>query len=377
MVGGHRMGRIARLATLAVAMACSWTLAAPTPAWAQAAPAPTPAEEPVTEAPAAVRAGLMPITFEGDFNEGWRETLQQDLRRGLTQAGFEVVEPQRVEEASGVSECANAKCLRFMAASVEARFLVRARIEVQRRNYAVGIDIIDGISGTLAASSRESCQLCGLSEVGELLATQAAVLRAKADVLALEPAVVAIASDPPGATIWIDGESIGTAPLEHELSAGQHRATARKPGYIEQILTIETVQGVRERVSFELLPAPVAKDLGPDPAQTAAAAGSCHSPIGWSMVGVGVAGLGAGVTFLVLDEVPYRSRCSGADVDPLGNCRQRYDTLTHGAYLAATGGALLVTGAALLIAARVRRGRRAKAMAHRLHIGPAALGARF
>ncbi len=319
------------------------------------------------------RAALLPLQFEGDVNEAWRSKLQDDLGRGLTQAGMEVIEPQAVMEASGgVGDCNNAKCFEFLSSSVEARFLVRAKIVVQDRNYDVGIDIIDGRDGSLAASSSEACQLCGLAEVGELVTKQAAVLRQKVDVLALEPAVVAITSEPSGAVIWIDGERIGATPLEHQLGPGKHRAEARKDGYVEQVRTLKVVQGVRERVSFELLPA--AAPLEDEPA---ARPKDWKAPTGWALLGVGVGGLAAGVTFLAIDENPYRSRCAGPDVDAMGNCRQRYNTLAHGIALSVTGGALLVTGAALLIVDRARRGRRDKTTARRLQLGPGTIGGRF
>lgn len=141
-------------------------------------------------------------------------------------------------------------------------------------------------------------------------------------------------------------------------------------GFVEQSRTVEAVQGVRETVHFELLPAG-------DSARGTRGAKDWKVPVGWTFLGVGVAGTAAGVTFLVLDEAPYQAHCSGADVDPQGNCRQRYDTLWHGVAFTAAGGALLVTGAALLIVARSKRGRRMEATAHRLQIGPGTIGARF
>jgi hypothetical protein len=317
------------------------------------------------------RAALLPLQFEGDLNEGWRDQIEQDIGRGLVQAGVEVVDPKSVTKASGgVSDCDNAKCFQFLSTSVEARFLVRAKVVVEERNYEVTIDVIDGQSGSLAASSSESCQLCGLAEVGELVTKQAAVLRQKVDALALRPAMVAVTSEPSGATIWIDGVKIGDAPLEHELAPGSHRADARMRGFIDQSRTVQAVHGVRETVRFELLPAA-------DSTRAAGGTKDWKVPTGWSLVGVGVAGTAAGVTFLLIDDDPYEARCSGPDVDPLGNCRQRYDTLAHGIAFTAAGGALLVTGAALLVAARAKRGRRMQATAQRLRIGPGTVGARF
>ncbi|MEM9456545.1 MAG: PEGA domain-containing protein [Myxococcota bacterium] len=315
------------------------------------------------------RAGLLPVQFEGDFNDAWRARLLEELEQSLTDTGLSVVDPQTVTEASGgVGDCRNAKCFQFLSESTDARFLVRTKVEVAERNYELTLDIIDGRDGSLAATSKESCQLCGLAEVGELVAKQAAVLRQKIDVLALAPAVVTITTEPTGATILIDGQTIGSAPLEHELTPGSHRARARKDGYIEQTRTIETVQGVREQITFELVPMRGSKR----PAR-----GDWKPPLGWSLVGVGGAGLASGITFLAIDEVPYRARCSGSDIDAQGNCRQRYNTQTLGIALTATSAALLAAGATLLIVTRLRRGRCPDAMARRLQLGPGTLGGRF
>ncbi|MCH9685024.1 MAG: PEGA domain-containing protein [Deltaproteobacteria bacterium] len=322
------------------------------------------------------RAALLPVELEGDFNEGWRERLQRNLSDGMTQAGMEVIGPGIVAQRAGSTQCADPACFQSVAKAIEARFLVRSQIAVDQRNYEVRLEIIDGRDGTVVASSVEGCQLCGLAEVGDLVTAQAAGLRKKMDGLSLAPAVLAIASDPAGAEIWVDGERIGVAPLEFEVEAGSHEAVARKQGFVDQQVELEAVQGVRERVQFELLTTPAAGPLatgaGPCPTRAVPVA-----PFGWSALGLGTAGLAAGVTFLVIDDGPYQARCSGPDVDALGNCRQRYNTLPHGIALATAGGAFVVVGAALLIAARLRRGRRDDTVARRLQLGPGMLGGRF
>lgn len=324
---------------------------------------------PATAGPDAERrAAMLPLQVEGDLEGAWKDRIETDIGRGLVQAGMDVADPKAVTQASGgVEDCSNAKCFQFLSQSAEARFVVRAKVVVEDRSYAITIDIFDGEDGSLAASSRESCELCGLAEVGDLVSTQAAALRTKLDVLSLEPAVLTVTSEPAGATIFIDGEKVGTAPLEHELTPGEHEAQARMRGYLDQSRTVEAVQGVRESIAFELLADTGKSTSGKD----------WKVPTGWTLLGVGTAGVAAGVTFLVLDERPYRAQCSGPDVDAFGNCRQRYGTMLHGIAFTAGGGALMVTGAALLIAARVAKGRRMEAMAQHLRVGPGSLGVRF
>jgi hypothetical protein len=312
---------------------------------------------------------VLPIAIEGSVSDEWRPQFEEALARGLVQGGLEVVASSKVTEATGgVRSCKNEKCFKFVSSATEARFLVVARMKVEDRNYDVSIDIVDGEDGSLAASSNESCQVCGLGEVGELITRQAAALRQKVDALALQPAIVAFTSEPAGVTIYIDGQKIGKTPLEHELPPGDHEAEARMKGYVDQTRTIHAVQGVQESLRFDLLPEHATPDV---PRK------DWKVPTGATLVAVGGAALAAGITFLVLDERPYKSQCSGADVDERGNCRQRYNTLVHGASFTAGGGVLLITGAAILIAARVQKGRSGKRASRRAERALALLGGRF
>ncbi|MCA9704372.1 MAG: PEGA domain-containing protein [Myxococcales bacterium] len=292
------------------------------------------------------RAALLPLQVEGDLPEGWRSRIVEDLSRGLVQAGMDVVLPQEVTNASGgVGDCNNAKCFQFLSSSVDARFLVRTKIAVEERNYAVAIDIVDGNDGSIAASSSEGCQLCGLAEVGDLVTKQAAALRQKIDMLALEPAVVAITSDPARVTIFIDGKEVGTTPLERELTPGEHEAKARKPGYLDQTRTLNVVQGVRETLRFDLLPEAAEEEPGAD----ARPRRRWKVPVGWTLLGVGVAGLaGGGLLAWQADEAQ-------ADFDAARTARAKAAAKDEGRGYAvgadvaiAAGLASLVGGAVLL-----------------------------
>ena len=323
-------------------------------------------------AAAAPRTAVLPIQVEGSVSDEWRPQFEEALGRGLTQGGLEVVDSAKVTEASGgVTTCANEKCFKFISSATDARFLVVSRLKVEDRNYEITLDIVDGEDGSLAASSSESCQVCGLGEVKELITRQAAALQQKVDALALEPAIVAFTSDPPGVEIFVDGKKIGVTPLEHELPPGDHKAEAKMDGYVDQTRTIHAVQGVQESLRFDLLVEHVTSDEGGDKGK------DWKIPVGATLVGVGVASLAAGVTFLVIDERPYKSKCSGADVDADGNCRQRYNTLIHGASFTAVGGVLLISGAAMLIASRVKKGRGGKRASRRGERALAILGGRF
>lgn len=91
---------------------------------------------------------------------------------------------------------------------------------------------------------------------------------------------------------------------------------------------------------------------------------------GWSTASVGVVGVVAGAVLLVLDERPYRARCSGAGRDVNGECEFLYDTLPGGAASLAIGGAALVTGITLAVIGH-RRGGTSRT---RAGVGPGSVG---
>jgi hypothetical protein len=121
-------------------------------------------------------------------------------------------------------------------------------------------------------------------------------------------------------------------------------------GYLPRERRVTAIKGVAETLSFTLQPTPV------DAAPTEPGWKRVGRPVGWSMLAVGLASVTAGAVFLAIDERPYKSNCSGDDVDAAGNCRQRYNTVVHGATLTAIGGALAVGGLTLGILARKKKG---------------------
>ena len=56
---------------------------------------------------------------------------------------------------------------------------------------------------------------------------------ALAGLLTLNPAALWVASDPPGATVYVDGHATGQTPLRVRLPPGDHRVRLVKDGYLE------------------------------------------------------------------------------------------------------------------------------------------------
>jgi hypothetical protein len=290
-------------------------------------------------APADTSIAVVPTAFEGDVSQSDRELLHAAVSDGVERAGLQQVAVPPGDDASEAG----------------ARWVLRAVVTSEDRLYEVQLEARDARNGSVVASSTHPCQPCGRDEVRELIVREVAALGGRVARLESTPATLAIESDPPGATVLVDGERVGTTPMEVRLGPGEHRIETQLEGYASQSRTVEAVPGVSERWTPRLH----ADGSRPD---TAVDEGPRRReplwPAGWALVGTGVASLAVGVTFLALHHRPYRSKCSGADYDANTDlCRYRWTSLPQGAALTAVGGALLVTGAVLAGVGRARRRR--------------------
>ncbi len=305
-----------------VAMAVSLTLAL-SPAVSLAAP---------TEAKSVV---TLPVHVQGELGVDLRRELDAGVADGLARGKFDVV---AVDDS-----CAETRCFTALAKREGAAFIVRTVVTIEDRNYAVALSLVDGKTGSTTAEATDVCDVCGLQEVREIIADQAATLRTRLDALVAGAPMAVVTSTPSEALVTMDGETVGQTPLRRELTAGTHVARVQKEGYVTVEREFLAVAGVEERLDFELPPLP---DIRPR-----------FRPWGWIGVGVGAGSITAGVTFLVLDERPAPGdRCQGDNVDADGNCRFRYDTLAAGLIFATAGGVLALAGTAVLVAMRPRRG---------------------
>ncbi len=282
------------------------------------------------------RVVTLPVEVDGHLGAQWQRELQGGIAEGLSRGAFEVV-------TSEVA-CADAPCRSRAAAEHSARFVVRTRVTVDDRNYGVAISLLDPSSSETVAQANEVCELCGMQEVREMVADQAAALRTKLDGLATQPPVVVVESIPPEAVVFIDGELVGRAPVRREVKVGTHSVRAEKDGYVAVEREFSAVAGVEETLPLTLEPLP---DIAPR-----------VRPWGYVGLGLGLSSMAAGVTFLVLDERPAPGdRCAGANVDAAGQCRFRWNTLTPGLVFTVTGAVVALASSAVLVAMRPGRRR--------------------
>ncbi len=300
-----------------------------------AAPPPKSAAGPTTRQEPA--AAVLPLSVEGEVSDADRERLQRSLLDGLTRGAFRVIPPADVRSKAGIEgPCSDAACLTKVAEATGASHIVGGTVTIEDRDYRVALALYDGGTGSALARTEEGCEICGIADAEELVATAAATLRTKLEALARGPSKLSIASEPAGAVVTIDGEIAGTTPVERELVPGKHVVRVSKEGHISVEREVTLVEGVEEQIRFTLekVPSRLPK-----------------RPWGYASLVIGFAALGTGVAFTALHDRPYKlgDKCSGDNVDRRGNCRYLWDTKWYGMAGVLAGAALVTLGVAVLL----------------------------
>ena len=295
---------------------------------------------PVTAAPApadgrAVRVVVLPPRLSDPSQVALRQRVDDELRRGLARGRLTVVEPP-----APLPDPCERVCLQQLGAATGSEHVLRAEISSRDRDHTIRLELVATRSGEVVASSEATCELCGLSELATRVADQAARMRSKLEALDERPAILVISSEPPGASVEIDGEQVGEAPLERSLVAGPHRVVVRRRGYHDVAQARTLVAGVREALHVPLRRTPQARRA---------------RALGWAALASSVALVGAGVGLLALAGRPVQDRCDGRDIDLEGRCRYIYTTAPAGGVLLAAGAILGATGVGLLVRTREPR----------------------
>ncbi|MCA9659192.1 MAG: PEGA domain-containing protein [Myxococcales bacterium] len=277
------------------------------------------------------KVAVLPLVVEGSIDDDAKAGLMSGLRDGLERGEFTIA-PQNEVDVLADSPCDRQACYGKLRSELGVSHLVRATVKIENRDYTMQVELIDAENGTVVASSDDRCDICGLEEVGEMLSSQGALLRAKIDAMGAGPAILVVDSKPSGATVMIDGEVVGTTPLERSVIAGEHVLRVTADGYVAEEREVTFVPGVSESISLEL----------------SRAAGSKKGRLfGALSLAGGVVALGGGGALLYLDD---QFKCvDPTDVDAEGDCREYYNYSPGGGVLVAAGAALTTLGVVLLL----------------------------
>ncbi|MDC0674188.1 PEGA domain-containing protein [Nannocystis radixulma] len=301
-----------------------------------AAPAPgASAPAPAADAP---KLAIAPIAISGAEDPLLASQLEQDLRGGLARGSLQLLDSEAVARVAG-GPCSDDACLERLRDQLGAAFVLRAQVTVSDRDYTLRLELVATRDLGRAAESERGCELCGLAELRALTADQAARLLAKLDALAKPPPAFEIATTPPGALVFIDGQLVGAAPVERNVLEGKHVVRVMSEGYVPEERELVAVAGLRESLQIDLRRTPESLKL---------------RGAGWGLLFTGIPLLAAGVALLALDGDEYRGRCSGPDVDLSGRCRFVFNTDWGGAGLMAAGALLGTAGTMLLLRTRDR-----------------------
>lgn len=282
------------------------------------------------------------VLVTGDYLKG--PTLQQ-AEKWLRNKGMKIVtSPLPSDAVKTLLDCFvldDPKCMRSI---VDARSttdtLVSIRIDVaskKKREIRLTMDWF--AKGHSPISARRNCDACTED-----------VLRATIDTMLDDlfktapgfMGTIKVTSDPPGMSILLDNKTVGVTPVELTIPVGSHTLKLVRDGRtgpektidvgdkpIEITLEAPTPGGV---IGGEPLPPP------PPPPQRRSRL------IPGLMIGIGLAGIGAGAALYVTSE------------EPTGDGRTYRDTKNLGIGVAAGGGALLITGVIIILATKSSTG---------------------
>ena len=255
-----------------------------------------------------------------------REAAAQWLRDHNQQVAMTALPAEAVKTLSDCFLVDDPKCARSV---IEARAattnVIAIRVEMtSKKTKDVRITIDWFVKGHSPVSSRRSCDAC---TDATLRTTLEAML---SDLAKSKPGMMGrIKVDaPPGLSVLVDGATIGVTPLEQSIVAGEHKVRLAQDGRMgeEKVVTV-AADGTTE---VELpAPPPVA-----DPVVTT----KSSRVVPGVMIGIGLAGIGAGAALYLTSE------------EPTGTNRTYRDTKKLGLGVAGGGAALALAGVIIILA---------------------------
>lgn len=297
------------------------------------------------EAPTAVVA---PLAMD-KAGAAFRAQLEAGLRTAAARHATVKSSPE------GAEPCGSAKCARDIGKQANVRFVIFGDLEGADEIYRYTLRVFDVAHDHESIDKSGSCELCAVAEVqaemGKTVDKLKPAFERKPPVQEpLLPArmTVKVATEPAGAPVFVDGKRAGETPLSTDLYAGEYEVKVALDGYLPQTRKI-TVGEVPVELALTLekdpdaSPPPVADkatDPEPEPERTG---GRISDTWGWISIGVGVAAMAAGSWLVHLD-----GEVTCDDGRGRFSCPEVYETKAPGASLIGVGAAGIGAGIIIL-----------------------------
>lgn len=285
------------------------------------------------------RLAVLPLKIEGQTDADTRARWTAKLREGLGRGEAALVEPAKVA-AFIEGSCDRQTCYDRVRANSGATHIVRTTVVAKNRDFLLKLDLIDARTGTVVLTASENCEICGTEEVATLLDSQGALLQTRLTAMGAGPAMLVLDTRPSGAVVYVDGEPVGTTPIERPVLEGSHRIRVSLNGYVAEERELNFVNGARQEVAFALQRTP---------------GNPKNRALGAAGLAGGLALLGAGVALVILDDREHKPTCTGANVDADMDCKFLYNTGPLGAAMLGVGAVLGTLGAVALYRNRGRK----------------------
>ena len=271
---------------------------------------------------------------------------QQQAEKWLRDHGHRVVtNPMPSDAIKTLLDCFvldDPKCMRGV---VEARattpILVSIRIDIaSKKAREVRLTMDWFAKGQSPVSARRTCDGCTETVLRSTIDTMLDDLAKDAPGFT---GTIKVTSSPAGITVLLDNTTIGVTPLESKVSVGTHTLKLVRDGSVGAEKSIEVESGAPVAITLEA-PAVVPVGLPRTDPLPAAPSGRRSRLIPGLMIGIGLAGVGAGAALYFTSE------------KPTGDGRTYRDSKNLGIGVAAGGGALLLTGVIIILATKSTTG---------------------
>ena len=286
------------------------------------------------EVKAKPRVAVLLLLHDRAVNDGQATQLRESVRTTLESKGYAARPTAEVDRLLATTDlsCTSGACMARTAATLGVDALVGGRLErtdgEAGGTWTLSLWLYDGRQQITAATHTARCQGCGaVQAVGTAVqATGDLLIQAGQN----QGSRIKVRSRPGGALVLIDEVPRGVTDMAFGVKPGRHTVVLKLDGFITTTHPVEVKPGAEATVDVNLAPA--------TPAATPDGEGGGALPprvFKWVALGAAVATLGAGIALLVMDG---QETCDKAHEHYV--CPERYETMTPGIALVATGAAL-------------------------------------